>query len=313
MKKFSRLNLGVILILSIQNSVCNEQLQLLKSENLTYFPSASAIEFYNNHLYVIGDDATQLLVLDGNYKVVDSITIFKSSERRIPKNIKPDLEASNLLEHNKTYYLLAFGSLSTTEREKVFVLQMNNRDIDTLNISAIKHKLKELNIPEVNIEGAAIMKEQLILSNRANTTHTTNHLISIPHFSPDSISADAIHITSMIFPKEKEVKGISGLAYLPGKDLLLFTASVEETPDAISDGAISDSYIGYISKASQKLTRSTVEPDKIINLSTVLKGKRKYKIESIAIEKATGNILSIHLAADNDNGESTLFKLNWKL
>jgi hypothetical protein len=55
-------------------------LKLQKTLTLSDFPSGSAIEFYNNHLYLVGDDATQLLVLDPSYKKVDSIELFKSSE-----------------------------------------------------------------------------------------------------------------------------------------------------------------------------------------------------------------------------------------
>ncbi len=95
--------------------------------------------------------------------------------------------------------------------------------------------------------------------------------------------------------------------------MLLFTASIEDTPDAYQDGVIGDSFIGYISNITSKLNDSAVTPDKLINLSGVLKLKGDNKIESVTAEQATKSELILHLAADNDNGESTLFKIRWKL
>jgi hypothetical protein len=121
------------------------------------------------------------------------------------------------------------------------------------------------------------------------------------------------HVIAVDLPEKKEVVGISGLAYVKEKDLLLFTVSSENTADATSDGAIGDSYLSYLPDISKNLSRDTLQAATLVNLSTIIEKRGVQKIESIAVEKVEGNALTIHLAADNDNGESTLFKMIWSL
>ena len=64
------------------------------------YPSASAIEYFDEKLYVMGDDATNLLVLDTSLNIIDSIPLLSYPGKRIPKDIKPDLEASALNADN---------------------------------------------------------------------------------------------------------------------------------------------------------------------------------------------------------------------
>ena len=58
------------------------------------YPSASAVEYFDGRLYIMGDDATALLVLDTNLNVLGQKPILSYSEKRISKEIKPDIEAS---------------------------------------------------------------------------------------------------------------------------------------------------------------------------------------------------------------------------
>src|SRR5215212_6881198 len=75
-------------------------LSLITKTELLNFPSASSIEFHNDRLYVLGDDARNLAILDKNYKLLDTITLFPGDGLRIPKKIKADLEASTIIQHN---------------------------------------------------------------------------------------------------------------------------------------------------------------------------------------------------------------------
>jgi len=94
---------------------------------------------------------------------------------------------------------------------------------------------------------------------------------------------------------------------------MFFTASTENTPNAYSDGEIGSSYIGYIKNISKKLNNGSVKVTKLISISKYLAEQSAQKIESITVESINGKKVIIHLAADNDNGESTLFKLRLNL
>jgi hypothetical protein len=113
-------------------------------------------------------------------------------------------------------------------------------------------------------------------------------------------------------PDNKHVTGLSGISYIPDSDLLLFTATTELTARAYADGPIGDSYLGYIKHFSKKLTQKQVNPDSFINLSEFLGKDKPHKIESVVAEQVNDENMIIHLASDNDDGKSTLFKLSWK-
>ena len=100
---------------------------------------------------------------------------------------------------------------------------------------------------ETNIEGAVAVNEWVLLSNRANQKQTQNNLLLFKK-EESGFAAKQENTIIVQLPASKEVIGISGLEYIPSKDLLLFTASTELTDNAIDDGEIGKSYLGYISK-----------------------------------------------------------------
>src|SRR5688572_11695606 len=77
----------------IMVSKADAQLILERTFPLHNYPSGSSLEFVDNKFFVIGDDATHLMILNPNYGRVDSSRLFKG-DIRISKNKKTDLEAS---------------------------------------------------------------------------------------------------------------------------------------------------------------------------------------------------------------------------
>ncbi|SJZ43356.1 hypothetical protein SAMN04488128_101201 [Chitinophaga eiseniae] len=49
---------------------------LLKTLLFPHYLSGSAVNYHDGLLYVIGDDANQLLVLDSNYHEINTVTLF---------------------------------------------------------------------------------------------------------------------------------------------------------------------------------------------------------------------------------------------
>ena len=309
MKKQIICALAVILIASINKESAAQKIRLLKKTHLTNYPSASSLEFYKEKLYVIGDDAPSIWILDKNHSLLDSIVLFPSKEKRIDWAIKADLESSTIITKNDKNYLVAFSSFSTPARNKIIFLSLDGPE---KNLKQVETTLEAPTVQELNIEGAASIGHQLILSNRANTTHKNNSLLLTTIDTTAGINKNYMVIT-LYLPKTKKVTGISGISYLKEKDMLLFTASTENTPNAYTDGEIGGSYVGYVKNISKKLTGSSIKADKLISVSKYLGEKTAQKIESLTVEEITGKKAVIHLAADNDNGESTLFKLELKL
>jgi hypothetical protein len=289
------------------------KIKLIKSAHISYFPSGSAVELFNDVLYIVGDDASEILLLDKNYNPLNVED--KPVIKRISKDEKIDLEASTIIQKEGKPFLLMVGSGSKENREKVVMLPLpysKNSLSDTTDNSAFIKLLKEKGIEDVNIEGVASTKQAIIFANRANIKNAINHLIFTASSFQDPATSSSITIRKLILPDKNIVTGISGLAYDSINDVLLFTASTEETANAYDDGKIGDSYVGYIKNISTQ-NKEEIMPDGFISLPKSNKLFKGEKIESVCIESVTGNTYTLHLVSDNDKGATGLFKINFTL
>ena len=104
--------------------------------------------------------------------------------------------------------------------------------------------------------------------------------------------------------------GVSGLAYSAKTDKLLITVSTEDTRNNIDDGTIGKSYLWIVDNISAKKKWKAINPNTIIDLEEVDSRFKGQKIESVCILQEDEKSFTLLLAADNDNGSSTLFTLS---
>jgi hypothetical protein len=298
-----------ILTVSILNNAAAQKIKLLKKTHLADYPSASSLEFYQNKLFVIGDDAPSIWIVDNEHRFLDSIELFPSKLKRLDKTTKPDLESSTIIISENITYLVSFSSFSTNNRNKIVYVSL---DQEKATRKILDYNYKKPELAELNIEGATTFKNRILLSNRANTTHKDNNLV-LTSIGTQGFNTNNDTIIRIKLPKSKKIIGISSISYLPEEDVLLFTASTEDTPNAYTDGTIGTSYIGIINKFSKKITDGSVKVEKLLPVTKYLKEETAQKIEALTVEKLEGKNAIIHLASDNDNGESTLFKLKLRL
>lgn len=286
---------------------------------LNNFPSGSAINYYNGKLYLIGDDANNMLILDNDYREMDVIQLFDHSEKRIPKAQKADFETAVFVHVNDQIHLLALGSASRKERETGMLIPLPISDAmlpapQTFWNTEFINRVKTKGITAVNIEGAALIGDQLILSNRGNNTNQENHLIITESDFWNRQNETVISVVRVVMPLNTEgFPGVSELCYIASKDMLLFTLSSEATDNAYDDGVIGDSYIGWVNDIHQKLQQPDIILDGLINLSEVNQSFKGEKIEGVCIASVNGNELVLHLVADNDQGESRLFNITLEI
>lgn len=286
-------------------------LSLIAKTELINFPSASSIEFHNGLLYVMGDDARNLAILDKSYKLVNSIELFPGDGLRIPKKIKTDLEASTVVVHKGKDTLVVAGSASTPEREYLLLFPLDSlTNHEKISTRAFVRKLLGNGLKLVNFEGLALVKDMLVFGNRGNLEIPENHFVIVPANEISALQHATPTLTAFDLGSDGTFKGVSGMAYIASSDILFFTASTEHTGSAFDDGKIGHSYMGYIKQFSTKMQQPVIRPDKLINLAETHAGFHNEKIESVAVE-AVGKELILHLVADNDNGTSTLFKLSY--
>jgi hypothetical protein len=299
--------LPVVFLLSMFAS-CGNNTVLKEHTVIPSYPSASGIEYLNDKLYVIGDDANKLLVLDKELKPLDSIALYSFPGQRIPKDIKADLESAAITADNKLL-LLGSGSLAPY-RNRAWLIDPVTKQKDSINLDLFFKYLGDAGIPEVNIEGMTSVPGNMVLANRGNKNYPKNFLVVTgPDFWKKPESTPITLIAAGADSDTSHFNGISGLAYAKSSDRLLLTVSTEDTRNAMEDGAIGKSYLWIIKNFSSKKRWKAINPDRVIDLQSVDPIFKGQKIESVCITKETRNFLYIVLAADNDNGSSSFFRM----
>jgi hypothetical protein len=289
---------------------CHNNTQFLKEvKKLPAYPSASAIEYAKGSYYIMGDDATHLLVLDSNFVTTDSIPVFPFPEKRIPKNSKPDIEAMTWVSPGQLL-LAGSGSLDTIRNQAVL---FNNKDrqLTFLRLDTFYHRLKQNGLPELNIEGICSIPGNIILSNRGHKGSPQNHLIfTSRNFWEQQTQSPIAVIRIGTNPDSTVFNGVSGMTYVSGGDKLILTISTEDTRSVYEDGAIGKSYLWIVDNISSKKKWSCINPDRIIDLDATDSRFKGQKVESVTLLKETSHFIQLTIAADNDDGSSTLFRLD---
>lgn len=293
------------------------KLTLTDFKVLSSFPSGSGIEYHDEKVFLVGDDAKEVLVMSKSWKELERIPLFESADERIPKKIKSDLEATTVVVVNSIPRLLILGSGSKEQhRNKAILLDLDSYLKDEFDMTVFYERIRAAGITDLNIESAATLEEgHIILGNRGHKKNPGNHLIITKNTFWKHQADAELEILPIKFPgKENKLKlaGISGLTYSALNDWLLFTASTEDTDNAVDDGAIGDSYLGIIENASRKIGRKDMKVNEFIPLREAEKSLKGYKIESVCIQSEKNGRLKLQLVADNDDGVSSLFKVRLK-
>jgi hypothetical protein len=294
----------------------NTIIQLLNFLLLTDFPSGSAINLHNEKLYLVGDDATQVLVVDKEYRKVDSIRLADYTGKRIPKTEKADFESAAFIDINGDATLLVLGSAATEERKKMVVITFSEDKSTTskgYKLDEFMNRLSDEGV-DLNIEGMTKVGNNLILANRGNIAYPQNSIIIASENFRDNQQAATIKICNLNITSDSAAFiGISDLHYVASSDVLLFSFSSEETTNSYDDGKIGDSYIGWIWNLSSKTDLTEWKLDGLINLTTVDPEFKNEKIEGLCVESVKDNVYVLHLISDNDDGFSKLFKIKMEL
>lgn len=281
---------------------------LLKEVKHLPYPSASGIEYFNNQFYIIGDDANQLQVLDSNLNPTDSIKLYLFTEKRIPKTVKADLEGITVT-NDKKLLLLGSGS-SSPYRNTAWIVDPLTQQKDIILLEVFYQRLQQNGIKEINIEGVCSIPGAVILSNRGSKGYPKNHLVIAKNKFWEDQEQSAITLIPIGTNTDSSFfNGVSGLAYATKSDRLLLTVSTEDTRNSLDDGTIGKSYLWIVNSISSKRNWKAINPNLIIDLEEIDPQFKGQKIESVCIIKETRNFLYLVLAADNDNGSSTLFKM----
>lgn len=290
--------------------------EIIERISFPHIPSASGIEIVGDSIYIVGDDSPFLFVLNTNFQVVEKIKLFDAETDRygkIRKTGKPDLEALTIVNDDGDGFLLALGSGSIREtRDVAFMISVKDHAVKKISLVPLYDEVRSvftsISAGELNIEGAVSQAGMLHLFQRGNISGK-NLLISVS--VPDFLQSEYAGKTPSIKCREIELpvlkgiaSGFSGACCIPDSKKILFTASVENTLNAIDDGPALGSFIGILNDIT--LTSGTPAIAPVMMRDEPFEGK----IESVAVQKRIYERELIVLAVcDNDSSNSDLLLL----
>lgn len=289
--------------------------EIINKITLDNIPSASGIEVVEDIIYIIGDDSPFLYCLNFEFKVINKIELFKTEHfttGRIPKKLKYDFECMTKLEIQGKKHLLICGSGSNSNREKAYLVNIDdNYSVLEISLSelfkVIKTDLSLVKNNVLNIEGLATNKDNIYFFDREHNSIFYYHINPFIKY----LIGETQEIPIYSF-KKFELEGINDIkSSFSGADIfnnkIFFTSSVEDTNDAISDGEVYGSFIGYIEFDKTESLESIVKDSSVIMYNESL---FKGKVESISVYKEISKDEYLALSVtDDDKGGSELLEL----
>ncbi|WP_411274515.1 DUF6929 family protein [Daejeonella sp.] len=268
------------------------------------YPSGSTISYLNDKFYVMGDDSSEILVLNHNMEETGRIQVFSKGEQlRLPKDSKADIESSVVIDSDGIPALLFLGSGSLSpHRDSSFLLDPVLEKVVRIDTKTFFDELR-LEIKDLNIEAAAVLDGKLLLGLRANTTYPDNS-IAIAERNKQSFSLKRrVHIEISL-----KNAGISGMDYDKEEDILFLTFSSEDTSNAYDDGQVGESYLAFLPNAREGMKHQKLQVSNIVKLSSLSPEFLHQKIESVSLMKEHRKLM---LVADDDKGNTKIFKVSY--
>ena len=230
-----------------------------------HLSAASGLVRVASMLYVVVDDELQLGVFPMQsdnpghlIRMIDGELPASSAER---KQLKPDFEALTRLDPFDRYAhgaLLALGSGGRKHRRRIVLLALDEHGAiagspRVIDAASMFERLSS-EVDDLNIEGAVVSGDRLMLIHRGNRSHPDNAVIGVSLGAVlKSIARDdslaSCPILSVLRYDLGTVQGIP-LSFTDGAALpdseLVFSAVAEDTSDNYSDGPCVAAAIGVI-------------------------------------------------------------------
>ena len=284
---------------------------IILSENvIPGLPSASGVEIIGATAYVIGDDSAFVHQLDAaTLARTGQVLLLDSVPDRIRKHDKPDLECMAALrwpDGRPGLLLLGSGSRPNRARGWFVPIEATPPTPEALDLAPLFAELGA-HLPAgvaLNLEAAATTDTELLLFQRTVGRADAALLFVLPlEATLRFLGAEpwaalpAPHQLVFQLPTiDGCPAGFSGATFVEGR--LFVSASVEDTGDAVLDGAVLGSFIGLVDVPAQTAT--------FARLAWADGRAYQGKVEGLAVRRALGpNRWEMLLVTDDDAGGST--------
>ena len=265
--------------------------------------SASGVARRGRNVYVIGDESTHLACFDLTSDAPGTLRRVLSGETSTDpgerSRNKPDLEALTVLppgEGSAYGLLFGIGSGSGDKRDRGFAwdldadgsLRSEPREVDL----SPAYELLRGEIGDLNIEGAAVLGEELLLFHRGNDAESRNAIarLELEH-ALESMHGDLrIDVEEISALKTYELGQLDDVdlcfsdATPLGSGLVVFTAAAED-----DSGSIHGSVVGLIDDSGEVRRLRRID--------------RKWKVEGVHATIDTG-VLDLLFVCDQDDPDT---------
>ena len=215
--------------------------------------SASGLEYWKGHFWLVGDNAPYLFEFDTAWKFLARYPLHSKSEMPdslYPGKSKPDWESLGIRDGQ----LWILGSGSKPEKRDHFVIWDQGSVSSTGNLThAYQELFGEFGKRKItNNEGLVFGSDCVLLANREN-----NQITLMQEEQWDALLADKplqrAQAAEVRLPSlQGQEASLSGL-YIDAEERLWFTASVELREESTFDGGIAGSFLGYLEPEIWKL------------------------------------------------------------
>lgn len=285
------------------------KLKLLEYKDLPDIPAGSNLEFYNDHVYLVDDDASDMVIMNKKWQVESTNKLLLNGDANPVPKYKSDFEATTIVDINSIPRLLVIGFDAKDNKHKAVLVNLDNLTKEEFDITEFYNRLKA-QVGVINIESAAVVLGKLVLCNRDHKRAPENHIIVTDmDFWKHQDMAEITTISFDLPETTKEVVGLSGLTYSYKNDWLVATLLTE---NGNGTGAAGDSYLAVIENASRKVVRKKMKVNALFHLTETDKSFAGYNIQSVGIRTEKSQRLKLQLLADNNAGVNAVFTVRLK-
>jgi hypothetical protein len=233
-----------------------------------FLSAASGMVLRGSLLCVVADDAHCLAIFDLDSKapgrLIPLITDDLPSDAAARKRQKPDFEVLLALPSAEGSRMLALGSGSTAQRMRGAVIDLcDNGDPAIVRLIDLQPMFAAITplVPEVNLEGAVLRGDNLLLFNRGTMTHPASHILEVPLTAVLSGRPVSPRLcAALTLPPCAGVPLTITDAFRLENGHILLSAVAEATADSYADGALVGAAIVELDAELDIVTVEPLEP-----------------------------------------------------
>ena len=210
-----------------------------------FVSAASGLVQIGEILCVVGDDEQHLAVFnhndDGPGRLLRLLPGDLPRKPKKRKAVKPDFEILLQLPSPpdaSTKLICALGSGSTPARMRGVVINLDTASVTVLDLQPLFAALAPL-VAEINLEGAVVRGDRLLLFNRGNMSHPETYIVETALAAvTGNAESEARLVKSLALPMIDGVPLTVTDACSLGDEQFLVSAVAEVTDDSYADGDI---------------------------------------------------------------------------